>query len=148
MWQTAGALAHKMGGHGGMDFLMDLRLCYCLQNGLPLDMDVYDLAASCSLAELSERSCRNRGATQDVPDFNRVEYKAVNLSTLEKLATEKNLEKITVADLLQAGLVRKRQLVKILGDGTLTKKLEVEANAFSKKAEEAITAAGGTIAKV
>ena len=79
---------------------------------------------------------------------NRVEYKAVNLSTLEKLATEKNLEKITVADLLQAGLVRKRQLVKILGDGTLTKKLEVEANAFSKKAEEAITAAGGTIAKV
>lgn len=81
-------------------------------------------------------------------NINRVEYKAVNLSTLEKLATEKNLEKITVADLLQAGLVRKRQLVKILGDGTLTKKLEVEANAFSKKAEDAITAAGGTIAKV
>lgn len=81
-------------------------------------------------------------------NINRVEYKAVNLSTLEKLATEKNLEKITVADLLQAGLVRKRQLMKILGDGTLTKKLEVEANAFSKKAEEAITAAGGTIAKV
>ena len=81
-------------------------------------------------------------------NINRVEYKAVNLSTLEKLATEKNLENITVADLLQAGLVRKRQLVKILGDGTLTKKLEVEANAFSKKAEEAITAAGGTIAKV
>lgn len=81
-------------------------------------------------------------------NINRVEYKAVNLSTLEKLATEKNLEKITVADLLQAGLVRKRQLVKILGDGTLTKKLEVEANTFSKKAEEAITAAGGTIAKV
>lgn len=81
-------------------------------------------------------------------NINRVEYKAVNLSTLEKLATEKNLEKITVADMLQDGLVRKRQLVKILGDGTLTKKLEVEANAFSKKAEEAITAAGGTIAKV
>ncbi len=81
-------------------------------------------------------------------NINRVEYKAVNLSTLEQLATEKNLEKITVADLLQAGLVRKRQLVKILGNGTLTKKLDVEANAFSKKAEEAITAAGGTIAKV
>lgn len=81
-------------------------------------------------------------------NINRIEYKAVNLSTLEQLATEKNLEKITVADLLQAGLVRKRQLVKILGNGTLTKKLDVEANAFSKKAEEAITAAGGTIAKV
>ena len=81
-------------------------------------------------------------------NINRVEYKAVNVSTLEQLATEKGLEKITVADLLQAGLVRKGQLVKILANGTLTKKLEVEANAFSKKAEEAITAAGGTIAKV
>lgn len=81
-------------------------------------------------------------------NINRVEYKAVNVSTLEQLATEKGLEKITVADLLQAGLVRKGQLVKILANGTLTKKLEVEANAFSKKAEEAITAAGGSIAKV
>ncbi len=71
LWKVAGALAQKMGGHGGMDFLMDLRLCYCLQNGLPLDMDVYDLAASCAVAELSERSVRNRGASQDVPDFTR-----------------------------------------------------------------------------
>lgn len=81
-------------------------------------------------------------------NINRVEYKAVNLAVLEELATARNLEKITVADLVQAGFVRKRQLVKILADGTLTKKIEVEANAFSKKAEEAITAAGGTIAKV
>ena len=75
MWQAAGELAVKMGGHGGMDFLMDLRLCYCLQNGLPLDMDVYDLAASCAVAELSDRSCRNRGASQDVPDFTRGGWK-------------------------------------------------------------------------
>ena len=81
-------------------------------------------------------------------NINRIEYKAVNLDVLEELATARNLEKITVADLVQAGFVRKRQLVKILADGTLTKKIEVEANAFSKKAEEAITAAGGTIAKV
>ncbi len=81
-------------------------------------------------------------------NINRIEYKAVNLAVLEELATARNLEKITVADLVQAGFVRKRQLVKILADGTLTKKIEVEANAFSKKAEEAITAAGGTIAKV
>ena len=104
LWQTAGALAHKMGGHGGMDFLMDLRLCYCLQNGLPLDMDVYDLAASCSLAELSERSCRNRGATQDVPDFTRggwktakpldlvsVDLEKLGLSDVKKDATQLNV---------------------------------------------------------
>ena len=71
LWTAAGELAKKIGGHGGMDFLMDLRLCYCLQNGLPLDMDVYDLAASCSICELSERSALNRGASQDVPDFTR-----------------------------------------------------------------------------
>ena len=71
LWKAAGELAVKLGGHGGMDFLMDLRLAYCLQNGLPLDMDVYDLAASCSLCELSERSCRDRGNSQDVPDFTR-----------------------------------------------------------------------------
>ncbi len=75
LWKVAGELAQKMGGHGGMDFLMDLRLSYCLQNGLPLDMDVYDLAASCSLCELSERSATNRGASQDVPDFTRGGWK-------------------------------------------------------------------------
>lgn len=81
-------------------------------------------------------------------NINRVEYKAVNVSTLEELANAKNLEKITVADLMAAGLVRKNQLVKVLANGTLTKKLDVEANAFSKKAEEVIAAAGGTTAKV
>jgi len=50
---------------------MDLRLCYCLENGLPLDMDVYDLAASCSLCELTDRSARRRGESQDIPDFTR-----------------------------------------------------------------------------
>ncbi|MCQ2288842.1 MAG: 50S ribosomal protein L15 [Muribaculaceae bacterium] len=81
-------------------------------------------------------------------NINRVEYKAINLVVLETLAEQNNLEKVTVADLMQAGLVRKGQLVKILGMGALTRKLEVEANAFSKTAEAAITAAGGSIAKV
>lgn len=80
-------------------------------------------------------------------NINRVEYKAINVSVLEQLAQKGNLDKITVADLVQAGLVRKRQLVKILGNGTLTRKLDVVANAFSKKAEEAITSAGGSITK-
>ena len=81
-------------------------------------------------------------------NINRVEYKAINIDTLDQLATAKNLDKITVADLIQAGFVRKNQLVKILGNGTLSKKVDVEANAFSKKAEETITAAGGTINKL
>lgn len=81
-------------------------------------------------------------------NINRVEYKAINISTIEQLAANKNLDKVTVADLIQAGFVRKNQLVKILGVGTLSKKIDVEANAFSKKAEEIITAAGGTINKL
>ena len=80
-------------------------------------------------------------------NFNRVEYKAINVDVLEKLAADKNLEKITVADLRAAGYIGKNQLVKILGNGSLTKKLDVVANAFSKKAEELIKAAGGTIEK-
>lgn len=80
-------------------------------------------------------------------NINRVEYKALNLDALEALAAARNLEKITVSDLREAGLVPKKALVKILGNGALTHKLEVEADAFSKKAEEAITAAGGSVIK-
>ena len=81
-------------------------------------------------------------------NINRVEYKAINVAVLEALAEKNGLEKITVADLIQAGMVRKNQLVKILGQGQLSHKLEVEAHAFSKKAEEIITAAGGSIVKL
>ena len=63
--------AKKVGGHGGMDFIMDYRLVYCLQNGLPLDMDVYDLAEWCSLAELTKISIENNSAPVEVPDFTR-----------------------------------------------------------------------------
>ena len=80
-------------------------------------------------------------------NINRVEYKALNIDALEALATAQNLEKITVADLRAAGLVPKKVLVKILGNGTLTRKIEVEADAFSKSAEAAITAAGGSVSK-
>ena len=81
-------------------------------------------------------------------NINRVEYKAINVAVLEALAEQNNLEKITVANLIQAGMVRKNQLVKILGQGQLNHKIEVEAHAFSKKAEEIITAAGGSIVKL
>ena len=80
-------------------------------------------------------------------NINRVEYKAINLDALEALATAQNLTKITVSDLRAAGLVPKRVLVKILGNGSLTRAIEVSADAFSKIAEEAITAAGGTVSK-
>lgn len=80
-------------------------------------------------------------------NINRVEYKAINLDALEALAAAQNLTKITVSDLRAAGLVPKNVLVKILGNGAVTRALEVQADAFSKKAEEAITAAGGTVSK-
>ena len=81
-------------------------------------------------------------------NINHVEYKAINLSTLDALATAKSLTKIDVQALHEAGLVAKTDLVKILGNGALSVALEVTAHAFSKKAEEAIVAAGGTVVKV
>lgn len=64
-------LARKVGGHGGMDFIMDYRLIYCLRNGLPLDMDVYDLAEWCCLPELTRISLENGNMPVAVPDFTR-----------------------------------------------------------------------------
>lgn len=63
--------AKTVGGHGGMDFIMDYRLIYCLQKGLPLDMDVYDLAEWCSLIPLTEISLENNSVPVQIPDFTR-----------------------------------------------------------------------------
>ena len=63
--------AREVGGHGGMDFIMDYRLVYCLQNGLPLDMDVYDMAEWCCLGPLTRISLENGSAPVAVPDFTR-----------------------------------------------------------------------------
>lgn len=81
-------------------------------------------------------------------NINRVEYKAINVDVLEKLAAAKNLTKVTVDDLVAAGFINGKQKVKILGNGALSVKLEVVAHAFSKKAEELIVAAGGSIEKL
>ena len=88
-----------------------------------------------------------------VPKFgfkslNRVEYKAINIETLQELADTNKLTKIDRKVLMNAGLVTGKSLVKILGRGTLTAKLEVEAHAFSKSAEQAITTVGGTAVKL
>jgi large subunit ribosomal protein L15 len=77
-------------------------------------------------------------------NINRKEYKGINISTLQTLAEHHNIEKIDFEVLVMAGLVSKNALVKILGKGTLDKKLEVHAHAFSKSAVEAIEAQKGT----
>ena len=78
-------------------------------------------------------------------NINRVEYKAINLGVLQTLAESKNLSVITVQSLIDAGFISSKQLVKILGNGSLTTKVDVEAHAFSKSAEEAIKALGGNV---
>lgn len=81
-------------------------------------------------------------------NINRVEYKAINISDIENLAVAKNLEKIGLAELREAGFINRKQLVKILANGSISRKVAVEANAFSAAAQQAIEAAGGSINKV
>jgi hypothetical protein len=75
LWREYGRLAKKVGGHGGMDFIMDLRWVECLKRGEPLDMDVYDLASWSAVCELSERSASGRGEAVEFPDFTRGGWK-------------------------------------------------------------------------
>lgn len=81
-------------------------------------------------------------------NINRKEYKGINLSVLQNLAEKNKLEKIDREVLVSAGLVSKSALFKILGKGTLEKKLEVHAHAFSKSAIAAIEAKKGTVVKL
>ena len=80
-------------------------------------------------------------------NINHVEYQAINLSSLQTMA-EKGITTIGVAEIVAAGFAKAGQLVKVLGNGTLSAKVEVTANAFSKSAEAAIVAAGGTATKL
>ena len=81
-------------------------------------------------------------------NINRKEYKGINIDTIQKLAETKGVKKIDVQTLIDAGLISKNTLVKILGQGELTIKLEVEAHAFSKSAVKAIEAMEGTAVKI
>ncbi len=81
-------------------------------------------------------------------NINRKEYKAINISVLQKIAEKNNIEMIDPDILAKAGLVSRNDLVKILGKGTLGLKLEVHAHAFSKSATEAIEAQKGTAVKI
>ncbi|HDZ41477.1 MAG TPA: 50S ribosomal protein L15 [Bacteroidetes bacterium] len=81
-------------------------------------------------------------------NLNRVEYKGINISTLQALAEKKNLDVIKVETMINAGLISKKSRVKILAKGSLDKKLEVHAHAFSKAAIEAIEAQKGKVVKI
>lgn len=81
-------------------------------------------------------------------NINRIEYKVVNLDTIQKMAEETKIEKIGKADFISAGFIGNKDLVKILGKGALTSKLVVEANAFSKTAVAAIENLGGSAIKL
>ena len=81
-------------------------------------------------------------------NINRVEYRVVNINTLQELAEKLSLQKIGRDELISARLISAKDLVKVLGNGELKIKLDVEANAFSKSAEAAILSAGGTATKI
>lgn len=81
-------------------------------------------------------------------NINRVEYKAINLDVIQQLAEKKNLTVIDVEVLREAGFISKNDRVKILGNGSITAKIEVKAHAFSKSAESAIEAAQGSAVKL
>ena len=81
-------------------------------------------------------------------NINRVEYKAINLDLIQALADKLGVAKIGVEELINAGFVNKKHLVKILGNGEITSKIDVEAHAFSAKAEAAITEKGGSVVKL
>lgn len=81
-------------------------------------------------------------------NINRVEYKAINLSTIQALADAKKLDKVGIEELRSAHLISKKDLVKVLANGEIKSKLTVEANAFSKTAEDAITKVGGSVVKL
>ena len=89
LWKIAGDVAKRVGGHGGMDFIMDLRWVYCLRNGLPLDMDVYDLASWSCICEITEKSQAKRGAPVEVPDFTRGAWKTMKPLGIETIDLKK-----------------------------------------------------------
>ena len=81
-------------------------------------------------------------------NINRVEYKAINIGLIQALADKLGVSKIGIEELINAGFINKKHLVKVLGNGEITSKLEVTAHAFSAKAEAAITENGGTVVKL
>lgn len=142
-----GAMAQKVGGHGGMDFFMDARMVYCLQNGLPLDMDVYDLAEWCSLAELGSLSMDNNSAAVAFPDFTRGHwndvkgYKHAYAPAAEEKAAEEAADAFTAAQkeaVAQNDLWKLYDEMKAKGDAKSKKKYEKAAAKVQKLMDKSI----------
>lgn len=142
-----GAMAQKVGGHGGMDFFMDARMVYCLQNGLPLDMDVYDLAEWCSLAELGSLSMDNNSAAVAFPDFTRGHwndvkgYKHAYAPAAEEKAAEEAADAFTAAQkeaVAQNDLWKLYDEMKAKGDAKSKKKYEKAAVKVQKLMDKSI----------
>lgn len=143
-----GEIAEKVGGHGGMDFFMDARMVYCLQNGLPLDMDVYDLAEWCCLAELGTLSMDNGCAAVSFPDFTRGHwnevkgYKHAYASEADEKQAEATADAFTAA---QKAAVKQADLwtlydnmKKNAGDAKAKKAYEKAAEKVQKQMNKAI----------
>ncbi|MBR6339805.1 MAG: Gfo/Idh/MocA family oxidoreductase [Alloprevotella sp.] len=143
-----GKVASEVGGHGGMDFFMDARLVYCLQNGLPLDMDVYDLAEWCCLAELGTLSMDNNCASVTVPDFtrglwNRTKgYRHAYASAKEEAATESVARIVTETQKLIA-----QDAWEKYDKATDRQAKNAVANDAAKEAQKAIASAIKAVAK-
>ena len=138
-----GKLAKEVGGHGGMDFIMCARLIYCLQHGLPLDMDVYDLAEWCCIAELGAISMDNNCASVSFPDFTRGHWNDVKgyhheYATAEQEATlEAYAKKVTDA---QKSATAKFNLWKLYDDVKNAKDASAKAKAMKVYAKAAAKA--------
>ena len=102
--KRVGEMAKQVGGHGGMDFIMDWRLIDCLRNGLPMDMDVYDAAAWSSITPLSEWSIANGSKPIDIPDFTRGKWKT-NKNITSRIKAMGYQRVMSVKDALQEGRV-------------------------------------------
>jgi len=142
-----GPMAKKVGGHGGMDFFMDARMVYCLQNGLPLDMDVYDLAEWCSLGELGSLSMDNNCAAVSFPDFTRGHWNDVKgyrhawAPQAEEKAVEEAAEAFTAAQkaaVEQCNLWALYDEMKAKGDAKSKKKYEKAAEKAQKIMDKAL----------
>ena len=88
LWKRLGEISKVKGGHGGMDYIMDLRWSHCLRHGLPLDMDVYDLASWSSVVPCSAESDRRGGMPVELPDFTRGAWRTARPAVIDDVDAE------------------------------------------------------------
>jgi hypothetical protein len=144
-----GELGREM-GHGGMDYIMDARLVYCLQNGLPLDMDVYDMAEWCCLAELGSLSMDNNCAAVAFPDFTRGHWNDVqgyrHIYSENEAATAAKAENYTLAQREVTADMKLWELYFVAAEARIKGDVKAEAKA-QRRLDAAKVAARKSIAE-